>query len=47
MEAIKGGFGGNGVEPLAMVIGITVRMIMIMAGSGADEGEENTNGDGG
>jgi hypothetical protein len=45
VDAIKGGFGGNGFEPLAMVIGVTVRMIM--AGSGADEGEENTDGDGG
>lgn len=44
-EAVKGDFGGNGVEPLVMVMGLTVRMIM--SGSGDDEGEENTDGGGG
>lgn len=44
-EAVKGDFGGNGVEPLVMVMGLTVRMIM--AGSGDDECEENTDGGGG
>lgn len=43
MEAVKGGFGGNGVEPSAMVMGVPVRRRML--GFGADEGEENTDGD--
>lgn len=43
MEAVKGGLGGNGVEHLAMVAGVAARRIT--AGSGADDGEDNTDGD--